>query len=227
MQAPWNCTGVNVLIYFAPLMIRQRDELGVVKHMQTSTGCTTPLVTASPGMDAHVKNTMQRSAKKEHAHFAANTINHLMYYSLTSGHRTNLRMFFTTHCEKTPAVGSSRLHHPSLCFTLPSAGRSGTDGVSLTCAIYHVLLALMHGCLSPLGAWAPWEWGRALISQPDSKVIYSHCFTVWHSHVNTHRQVKERNLYVTLTWPWSHQPPVWHYQSPAWSGRSPASSFSP
>lgn len=83
-----------------------------------------------------------------------------------------------------------------------------------------------HARLFPPGAGAAWEWGFLFHSQTLRSFIHV-AFTVWHSHVNTRRRVRERNHCGTLTWPWSRRQPVWHCRSPAWSERSPASSFSP
>lgn len=96
--------------------------------------------------------------------------NTINHYQLTHQATEQICMFFTTQCEK----HQQRVHpfstiHPS-----------------------DAHLSISFGCLSTVGM-------ELFISQPDIKVIYSHGFTVWHSHVNTHRQVKERNLYVTLT----------------------------
>ncbi len=170
-------------------------------------------------------HTWERSTRwiKVHKHLAANIINHCqwMSYSLTSGHRT-----YHQHTVKNTSGGCIltppsflRLHLAN--YRLFRNGRRLSDLHNLS----HP--ALTRGMAVPLPQVPEHRGNGALISQPDIKVIYSHCFAVWHSHVNTHRQVKERNLCATLTWPWSHRPPAWHYQSPTWCGHSPAFSFSP
>lgn len=118
-------------------------------------------------------------------HFAADTINHcqLMYNSFTSGHRT-----YHQHVVKNGSSGCILTPPSFLQLHLANCGllRNGRRLPDL-----HNLShpALTDVCLLRV----PEHRGNGtLISQPDRKVIYSHCFAVWRSHVNTHRQVKRK-----------------------------------
>lgn len=151
-----------------PLIMRRRRQKLGCKQAQDAWNHSEP--TGSK----HVKNTMQRSAWNVHMHFAANTINHcqLMYYSFTSVHRTYHQHIVKKHQYW---VSPDSNIFPS---TLPCQLRTLQNGQRLSDLHNLSHPALTDGTFVRL-LWVPEHRGNgALISQPDIKVIYSHCFAV-------------------------------------------------